>query len=63
MTSNDRSQHELQVNTSALPGGLWEKLLEAVYAAWLNARLREVRGREGRSVDPFLAMSRYWWRA
>ena len=40
MTSNDRSQHELQVNTSALPGGLWEKLLEAIYRSYLNGGVR-----------------------
>ncbi len=63
MTSNDRSAHELQVNTSGLPGGLWEKLLEAIYRSYLNGHLREVRGHQGKVADPLPAMMRYWWRA
>ena len=62
MTSNDRSQHELQVNTSALPIGLWERFLEAIYQAYLTGRQREMHGHKNDGADPFLASARFWWR-
>lgn len=60
MNHDDRSQHELQINTQMQRKGLWERWTQAIFSAWLQQYTREVSKAKSTVHEHLQGFARLW---
>lgn len=58
----NRHDHELRVNRSAMPDGLWDRFVEFCYESWRAGLARRAGLQVGESLDERALISHLWAR-